>query len=58
MPHGSTSLTPHVVAKPAAKALDFYRDVFGARIVDVTRFPGSDLVSRRSWTPSARAGRS
>lgn len=45
MPHGSTSLTPHVVAKPAAKALDFYRDVFGARIVDVTRFPGSDLVS-------------
>jgi len=44
MPHGSTSLTPHVVVTPAAKALDFYRDVFGARIVDVTRFPGSDLV--------------
>lgn len=45
LPHGSTSLTPHVVAKPAAQALEFYRDVFGARIVDVTRFPGSDLVS-------------
>jgi uncharacterized glyoxalase superfamily protein PhnB len=44
LPHGSTSLTPHVVAKPAAQALEFYRDVFGARIVDVTRFPGSDLV--------------
>lgn len=45
MPHGSTSLTPHVVATPAATALEFYRDVFGARIVDVTRFPGSDMVS-------------
>lgn len=45
MPHGSTSLTPHVVVTPAAQALEFYRDVFGARIVDITRFPGSDLVS-------------
>jgi uncharacterized glyoxalase superfamily protein PhnB len=44
-PHGSTSLTPHVVATPAASALEFYRDVFGARIVDVTRIPGSDLVA-------------
>lgn len=42
MPHGSTSITPHVVVTPAAKALEFYRDVFGARIGDVTRFPGSD----------------
>lgn len=45
MPHGWTSLTPHIVATPAARALDFYRDVLGARIVDVTRFPGSDLVA-------------
>lgn len=45
MPHGSTSLTPHVVVTPAEKAIEFYRDVFGARVVDVTRFPGSDLVS-------------
>jgi PhnB protein len=45
MPHGSTSLTPHVVATPAAKAMEFYRDVFGARIVDVTGMPGSDLVA-------------
>ena len=40
LPHGSTSLTPHIVVAPAASALDFYRDVFGATIVDVTRFPG------------------
>ncbi|HVT66632.1 MAG TPA: VOC family protein [Trebonia sp.] len=45
MPHGSTSLTPHVVVTPAAKAMEFYREVFGARIVDTTRLPGSDLVA-------------
>jgi PhnB protein len=45
MPHGSTSLTPHVVVTPAATAMEFYRDVLGARIVDVTRMPGSDLVA-------------
>lgn len=38
-PHGSTSLTPHIVVTPAAVALEFYRHVFGATIVDVTRFP-------------------
>ncbi|MGH7640396.1 MAG: VOC family protein [Candidatus Dormibacteria bacterium] len=45
LPHGSTSLTPHIVVSPAGRALEFYRDAFGARIVDVTRFPGSDLVA-------------
>jgi PhnB protein len=45
IPHGSTSLTPHIVVTPAEKAMQFYRDVFGARIVDVTRLPGSDVVA-------------
>lgn len=45
IPHGSTSLTPHVVVTSGAQALEFYRDVFGAKIVDVTRMPGSDLVA-------------
>jgi uncharacterized glyoxalase superfamily protein PhnB len=40
MPHGSTSLTPHVVVSPATEAIDFYRDVFGAKVLDVTSFPG------------------
>jgi len=44
-PHGSTSLTPHVVVSRATAALDFYRDVFGARVLDVTRFPGGDGVA-------------
>jgi uncharacterized glyoxalase superfamily protein PhnB len=45
IPHGSTSLTPHLVVEPAAEAMEFYRDVFGARILDVTRFPASDLIA-------------
>jgi uncharacterized glyoxalase superfamily protein PhnB len=45
IPHGSTSLTPHVVVTSGAQALEFYRDVFGAKIVDVTRMPGSDLIA-------------
>ncbi|MCX7521108.1 VOC family protein [Microbacterium sp. STN6] len=39
-PHGSTALTPHLVVNPAAEAIAFYRDVFGARVVDVTEMGG------------------
>ncbi|WP_336659793.1 VOC family protein [Leucobacter sp. USHLN153] len=39
-PHGSTSLTPFLAIRNAAGAIDFYRDVFGARIVDVTEIGG------------------
>ncbi|WP_460581365.1 VOC family protein [Humibacter ginsengisoli] len=45
MPHGSTSITPHIVVHDAAEALDFYRDVFGARVLDVTRLPGGDGIA-------------
>jgi len=37
-PRGRTSLTPHIVVSPAAAALDFYAEVFGARVEGVTRF--------------------
>lgn len=43
IPHGSTSLTPHIVVAPAEKALEFYAAVFGAHIIDVTRF--GDIVA-------------
>jgi PhnB protein len=36
-PHGSTSLTPHVVVSNAERAIEFYRSVFDARLLDVTR---------------------
>lgn len=46
LPHGKTSITPHIVVSPAAAAIDFYRDVLGARVVDITRFPNdADLIA-------------
>jgi uncharacterized glyoxalase superfamily protein PhnB len=44
-PNGNTALTPHLVVAPAAAAIAFYRDVLGARVLDVTKFPGSDAVA-------------
>lgn len=40
LPHGSTSLTPFLAIAGAAGAIDFYRTVFGARVVDVTEIGG------------------
>lgn len=37
VPHGSTSLTPFLAIPDARGAIAFYRDVFGARVVDVTK---------------------
>lgn len=39
-PHGATALTPFLVIRGAKAALEFYRDVFGARVTDVTEFDG------------------
>lgn len=39
-PEGFTTLTPLVVVSPAAKALAFYQDVFGARVT--SRMDGPD----------------
>jgi PhnB protein len=40
VPHGATSLTPFLVIPDARGAIAFYRDVFGARVVDVSEFGG------------------
>ncbi len=40
VPHGSTSLTPFLAIPNAAGAIEFYRTVFGARLVDVTEMGG------------------
>ncbi len=37
IPHGSTSLTPHVVVQGAAQALEVYPRVFGVKVTDVSR---------------------
>ncbi len=39
-PNTATSLTPFLAVVNAKAALEFYRDVFGARIMDVTEFGG------------------
>lgn len=39
-PNSATSLTPFLAIPDARAALDFYREVFGARIIDVTEFGG------------------
>lgn len=39
-PHSATSLTPFLSIRGAKEALDFYRDVFGARVTEVTEFDG------------------
>ncbi|GAA4284326.1 VOC family protein [Brevibacterium daeguense] len=40
IPHGSTSLTPFLAVPNARDAIEFYRSVFGARIVDVSELGG------------------
>lgn len=48
IPRGFTSLTPFHVVRDAQGAIDFYRRVFGATIVDVTEMPdgkGGTLVA-------------
>ncbi|WP_460775018.1 VOC family protein [Microbacterium sp. GXF7504] len=39
-PNTATSLTPFLAIPGAKAALAFYRDVFGARVTDVTEFDG------------------
>jgi PhnB protein len=39
-PKGATSLTPVLAIPHAGEAVTFYRDVFGARVVDVTEMGG------------------
>lgn len=40
IPHGSTSLTPFLAIAGAKEAIEFYRSVFHARVVDVTEMGG------------------
>lgn len=40
IPRSATSLTPFIVVPRAREAIEFYRDVFGARVVDVTEMGG------------------
>jgi PhnB protein len=39
-PNNATSLTPFLAIPQAAAAIEFYRDVFGAAVIDVTEMGG------------------
>lgn len=39
-PHGATSLTPFLAIENAREAVEFYREIFGARLVDATEMGG------------------
>lgn len=41
-PNGFSSLTPYIAVTGAAAALEFYRHVFSATVVDCTEMPGVD----------------
>ena len=40
IPPGMHTVTPHLICKGAAAAIEFYKEAFGA--VEVTRLPGPD----------------
>ena len=40
VPHGVTTLTPFLSVPDARSAINFYRDVFGARLIDATEMGG------------------
>lgn len=40
IPRGASSITPFLAIPGAREAIGFYRDVFGARVVDVTEMGG------------------
>src|SRR5579862_1698877 len=41
-PRNATTLTPFVVVREAARAIEFYETVLGARLIDRTDLPGPD----------------
>ena len=44
IPDGFHTLTPHIVCKGAAKAIDWYKKAFGAVELSRSPMPGSDLL--------------
>lgn len=44
IPDGYNTVTPHLVVKGTAKAVEFYQAAFGAEILGLHKMPGSDAV--------------
>ena len=54
IPTGYTSLTPFFVCSPAASAVDFYTDVFGARTVARNDLPDGTVAHCELQFPTGR----
>ena len=39
-PNSATTLTPFLAIPDSRRAIDFYRDIFGARVIEITEFGG------------------
>jgi PhnB protein len=44
IPDGFHSLTPHIVVKGAAKAIDFYKQAFGAEEINRAAMPDGSIM--------------
>ena len=44
VPTGFHSITPHLVIRGAAKAIEFYKQAFGAEALGAMSMPGSDKI--------------
>lgn len=44
VPNGFHSITPHLVIRGAAKAIEFYKQAFGAESLGAMSMPGSDKI--------------
>lgn len=45
VPEGFRTLTPYICVKNAARAIEFYKQAFGAREVHVSRMPGGKIMN-------------
>ncbi len=54
IPNGYTSLTPFFVCEPATAAIDFYTEVFGAKVVARNNLPDGRVAHCELQFPSGR----
>jgi PhnB protein len=44
VPDGFHTLTPHLIVRDAAKAIEFYKNAFGAEVLNVSPGPGNKII--------------
>jgi PhnB protein len=44
VPDGFHTITPHLIVRDAAKAIEFYKNAFGAEVLNVSPGPGGKII--------------